>query len=93
MESNKSYPRDDVEQRRARVEAALRAEPRKSAAEVARDLGVSRDVTQKIRRAIMAGENTRDRRTIVRVGTEEWLRPGPNQRMSRNRRTTCRQFR
>jgi|SRR5882672_1030595 len=65
MESNKSYPRDDVEQRRARVEAALRAEPRKSAAEVARDLGVSRDVTQKIRRRIMAGENTRDRRTIV----------------------------
>jgi hypothetical protein len=29
----------------------------------------------------------RDRRTIVRVGTEEWLRQGPNQRMARNRRT------
>ena len=29
----------------------------------------------------------RDSRTIVRVGTEEWLRQGPNQRMARNRRT------
>ena len=28
----------------------------------------------------------RGSRTIVRVGTEEWLRQGPNQRMSRNRR-------
>jgi putative transposase len=28
----------------------------------------------------------RDGRTIVRAGTEEWLRRGPNQRMSRNRR-------
>ena len=35
----------------------------------------------------------RDGRTIVRAGTEEWLRRGPNQRMSRNRRTTCRQIR
>jgi putative transposase len=26
-------------------------------------------------------------RTVVRVGTGEWLRPGPNQRMARNRRT------
>ena len=32
----------------------------------------------------------RDGRTIVRAGTEEWLRRGPNQRMSRNRRTKCR---
>ena len=30
----------------------------------------------------------RDGRTIVRVGTEEWLRRGPNQRMARNRRAT-----
>ena len=29
----------------------------------------------------------RDGRTIVRAGTEEWLRRGPNQRMSRNRRS------
>ena len=29
----------------------------------------------------------RDGRTIVRVGTEEWLRQGSNQRMSRNWRT------
>jgi putative transposase len=29
----------------------------------------------------------RDSRTIVRVGTEEWLRRGPNQRITRNRRT------
>jgi putative transposase len=35
----------------------------------------------------------RDGRTIVRVGTEEWLRQGPNQRMSRNARATCRQIR
>ena len=35
----------------------------------------------------------RDGRTIVRAGTEEWLRQGPNQRMSRNRRATCRQIR
>ena len=35
----------------------------------------------------------RGSRTIVRVGTEEWLRQGPNQRMSRNRRPTCRQIR
>ena len=35
----------------------------------------------------------RDGRTIVRAGTEEWLRRGPNQRMARNRRTTCRQIR
>ena len=35
----------------------------------------------------------RDGRTIVRAGTEEWLRRGPNQRMSRNRRPTCRQIR
>jgi hypothetical protein len=34
----------------------------------------------------------RDGRTIVRVGTEEWLCQGPNQRMSRNRRPTCRQI-
>ena len=33
----------------------------------------------------------RDSRTIVRAGTEEWLRRGPNQRISRNRRTRCRQ--
>jgi hypothetical protein len=31
----------------------------------------------------------RGSRTIVRVGTKEWLRQGPNQRMSRNRRATC----
>jgi hypothetical protein len=30
---------------------------------------------------------------IVRVGTEEWLCQGSNQRMSRNRRATCRQIR
>ena len=30
---------------------------------------------------------------IVRAGTEEWLRRGPNKRMARNRRTTCRQIR
>jgi putative transposase len=35
----------------------------------------------------------RDGRTIVRVGTEEWLCQGPNQRTSRNRRATCRQIR
>jgi putative transposase len=35
----------------------------------------------------------RDGRTIVRVGTEEWLRQGPNQRMPRNGRATCRQIR
>jgi hypothetical protein len=35
----------------------------------------------------------RDGRTIVRAGTEEWLRPEPNQRMSRSRRPTCRQIR
>ena len=35
----------------------------------------------------------RDGRTILRVGTEEWLRPGPNQRMARHRRVTCRQIR
>ena len=35
----------------------------------------------------------RGSRTIVRVGTEEWLRQGPNQRMSRNRRPTCRPIR
>ena len=35
----------------------------------------------------------RDGRTIVRAGTEEWLRRGPNQRMARNRRATCRQIR
>jgi putative transposase len=33
------------------------------------------------------------RRRIVRVGTEEWLRQGPNQRMSRIGRTTCHQIR
>jgi hypothetical protein len=35
----------------------------------------------------------RDSRTIVRVGTEEWLRQGPNRRMSRNGRATRRQIR
>ena len=35
----------------------------------------------------------RDSRTIVRAGTEEWLRRGPNQRMARHRRATCRQIR
>jgi len=35
----------------------------------------------------------RDGRTIVQAGTEEWLRPKPNQRMSRNRRPKCRQIR
>jgi putative transposase len=35
----------------------------------------------------------RDGRTTVRVGTEEWLRQGPNQRMPRNGRATCRQIR
>ena len=35
----------------------------------------------------------RDDRTIVRVGTEEWLRRGPNQRMARHVRATCRQIR
>jgi putative transposase len=35
----------------------------------------------------------RDGRTIVRVGTEEWLCQGSNQRMSRNGRATCRQIR
>ena len=34
----------------------------------------------------------RDGRTIVRAGTEEWLRRGPNQRMARHRRATCRQI-
>jgi len=32
----------------------------------------------------------RDRRTIVRAGTEEWLRRGPNQRKPRNWRTKWR---
>jgi hypothetical protein len=35
----------------------------------------------------------RDGRTIVRAGTEEWLRPEPNQRMSRNGTPVCRQIR
>ena len=35
----------------------------------------------------------RDGRTIVRAGTEEWLRQGPNQRMTPNRRPKCRQIR
>jgi putative transposase len=35
----------------------------------------------------------RDARTIVRVGTKEWLCQGPNQRMSQNGRPTCRQIR
>jgi hypothetical protein len=35
----------------------------------------------------------RDGRTFVRAGMEEWLRPGPNQRMARNRRTRSRQIR
>ena len=35
----------------------------------------------------------RDGRTVVRVGTEEWLCQGSNQRMSRNGRATCRQIR
>jgi len=34
----------------------------------------------------------RDGRTAVRVGTEEWLCQGSNQRISRNRRTRCRQI-
>ena len=34
----------------------------------------------------------RDGRTIVQAA-EEWLRPEPNQRMSRNRRPICRQIR
>ena len=34
----------------------------------------------------------RDGRTFVRPGTEEWLRPRPNQRIV-SRRTTCRQIR
>jgi len=33
-----------------------------------------------------------DSRDIARVGTEEWLRRGPNQRMPPNRRTACRQI-
>ncbi len=32
-------------------------------------------------------------RTIVRAGTEEWLRRGPNKRMAQNRGTTCCQTR
>ena len=44
-----------------------------------------------VRAALTAA--ARDRRTIVRVGTEEWLRRGPNQRMARHRRATCRQIR
>jgi hypothetical protein len=35
----------------------------------------------------------RDGRTIVQAGTEECLRPEPNQRMSLSRRPTCRQIR
>ena len=35
----------------------------------------------------------RDGRTIVRAATEEWPRQGPNQRISRNERPTCRQIR
>jgi hypothetical protein len=35
----------------------------------------------------------RDGRIIVRVGTEEWLRQGPNKRMAPNRRAKCRQTR
>ncbi|HUD59053.1 MAG TPA: hypothetical protein VMQ99_06080 [Acetobacteraceae bacterium] len=31
--------------------------------------------------------------TIVRVGTEEWRRQGPNQRMVPARRAACRHFR
>ena len=34
----------------------------------------------------------RDSRTVVRVGTKEWLRRGPNQRMVGNRRTRCGQI-
>jgi len=34
----------------------------------------------------------RDGRTIVRAGTEEWLRRAPNWRMSRHRRAACRQI-
>ncbi len=35
----------------------------------------------------------RDGRTIVRAGTEEWLRQGPNKGMPPNRRAKCRQTR
>jgi hypothetical protein len=35
----------------------------------------------------------RDGRIIVRAGTEEWLRQGPNKRMAPNRRSKCRQTR
>jgi len=35
----------------------------------------------------------RDGRIIVRAGTEEWLRRGPNKRMAPNRRAKCRQTR
>jgi transposase InsO family protein len=35
----------------------------------------------------------RDGRTIVRAGTEEWLRRGPNRRIARNRRTRCHHIR
>src|SRR4029077_6412602 len=46
---------------------------------------------RKLRPSLTA--TARDGRTIVRVGTEEWLRRGPNQRMARHRRATCRQIR
>src|SRR5271165_3103682 len=35
----------------------------------------------------------RDGRTIVQAGMEEWLRRGPNKRMTPNRRAKCRQTR
>jgi hypothetical protein len=35
----------------------------------------------------------RDGRTSVRAGMEEWLRQGPNKRMTPNRRAKCRQTR
>src|SRR5262249_61581433 len=35
----------------------------------------------------------RDGRTIVRAGMEEWLRRGPNKRMTPSRRVKCRQTR
>jgi hypothetical protein len=35
----------------------------------------------------------RDGRTSVRAGMEEWLRRGPNKRMTPNRRAKCRQTR
>src|SRR5271165_5544147 len=35
----------------------------------------------------------RDGRTIVRTGMEEWLRRGPNKRMTPDRRAKCRQTR